>query len=368
MTRRRLLRQAGLLGGATFAGGLLAACNETPQSTAEEPSSAPGAASTDSAASAAPSDAIYAFSMAISAFPAGGPSLPYIMGIQHPELLEEYGLSLAEEDIIPALSGGDVMRNLALGDLDFGVGAAVASVESWQAGVPIQVIASYGAGTIGWIVPSDSPLQSLEDMRGKRLSMTSPLSTTNAAAVLALQEIGLIDEVELVPTGGVSESWAAVQRGVVDAAWTNSFAQVPFIQSGDAKSIGLVTDYAPNYVDDFIITSVSAATGRADTVQAFIDAYQGLAAAIREDPERAAQAYADFTDTSVEEAAIAIDSLPEQYYEVAVQPDYLQATQDAMQLMGLLEEPIEGWPSLVSQDFLPEDARTDIPETLPLSQ
>ncbi len=80
-----------------------------------------------------------------------------------------------------------------------------------------------------WVVMPNSPIRSLEDLRGKKVGLPSPISTSGYVAPLAkLVEKGLV-RVEggkeadpktfftVVFTGGYAQSWKILQAGDVDA-------------------------------------------------------------------------------------------------------------------------------------------------------
>jgi phosphonate transport system substrate-binding protein len=80
-----------------------------------------------------------------------------------------------------------------------------------------------------WVVLPDSPIKSLEELRGRKVALPSPISTSGYVAPLAkLVEKGLV-RVEgkkeadpstfftVVFTGGYAQSWNALKAGDVDA-------------------------------------------------------------------------------------------------------------------------------------------------------
>ncbi len=82
-----------------------------------------------------------------------------------------------------------------------------------------------------WVVPKDSPVRSLEDLRGKRVAFPSQLSTSGYVAPVArLIELGLVEAPEdgeanpreffgeVIFAGGYAQAWEALQAGQVDAA------------------------------------------------------------------------------------------------------------------------------------------------------
>ncbi|MEE8386462.1 MAG: phosphate/phosphite/phosphonate ABC transporter substrate-binding protein [Dehalococcoidia bacterium] len=82
-----------------------------------------------------------------------------------------------------------------------------------------------------WIVPEDSPYQSLEELRGKKVAFSSQLSTSGYVAPVArLVELGLLtpevggpaDPSEFFSdvyfAGGYAQAWASLSRGQVDVS------------------------------------------------------------------------------------------------------------------------------------------------------
>ena len=82
-----------------------------------------------------------------------------------------------------------------------------------------------------WIVLKDSPITTMEQLRGKRVALPSPLSTSGYVAPLArLVELGLLQPEtgkeadpkkffgEVFLAGGYAQGWEALKAGQVDAA------------------------------------------------------------------------------------------------------------------------------------------------------
>ena len=83
-----------------------------------------------------------------------------------------------------------------------------------------------------WVVPKDSAYNSLSELKGKKVSFASLLSTSGYVAPMArLVELGLIKEPEtgkeanakeffsdVLFAGGYAQSWEALKRGQVDVA------------------------------------------------------------------------------------------------------------------------------------------------------
>lgn len=81
-----------------------------------------------------------------------------------------------------------------------------------------------------WVVPKDSPVTGLDQLRGRKVSFPSPLSTSGYVAPLArLVELGYLPTTgkevdpraffgEVLLSGGYAQSWEALKSGQVDVS------------------------------------------------------------------------------------------------------------------------------------------------------
>ncbi len=111
------------------------------------------------------------------------------------------------------------------------------------------------------------------DMKGKRLGITTPGSSTHTAALQALKIWGLSDrDVTLVPLTEVPNILAALLAGAIDAGSvsppTNSRAK----KAGFAELINLAVD-GPDYPSVAIASTTEYIAANPDVVRRFIRAY-----------------------------------------------------------------------------------------------
>lgn len=80
-----------------------------------------------------------------------------------------------------------------------------------------------------WVVPKDSPIRSIQELRGKKVALPSSLSTSGYVAPMArLVELGLLPGGkeadprqffgEVIFAGGYAQAWEALKAGQVDAS------------------------------------------------------------------------------------------------------------------------------------------------------
>jgi uncharacterized protein len=131
--------------------------------------------------------------------------------------------------LLVANGDSDIAFSLADSAID-----AVEGSESFGEPQPLRALATLYPNITQVVVPADSDIESLEDMRGKTVSVGSPGSGTEVIALRLLEVAGLDPDEDITRRGlGVGESVQALREGSIDA----------FFWSGGVPT-GAVTDLA----------------------------------------------------------------------------------------------------------------------------
>ncbi|GBC68726.1 Phosphate-import protein PhnD [archaeon HR01] len=171
------------------------------------------------------------------------PTLTASAVLQQAKPLEEFlesKLGVDVEIYVPT-SYAAVVEAIRRGHADAALMSAWPAYLAWKLGGAEVALAEVREVNIGealvnstsyfsyWVVPKDSPINSVEELRGKTVALPSPLSTSGYVAPLAkLVEKGLIKVEEgreadpsqffkVVFSGGYAQSWEALKTGSVDA-------------------------------------------------------------------------------------------------------------------------------------------------------
>lgn len=123
--------------------------------------------------------------------------------------------------ILTSAGGGTTLRNMLAGNAPYAEVNPNAVIAAAQQGADIKIVSDnvLTVAEFVWAVKKDSPIQSVKQLKGKKLGYTNPRSTSQALATLVLQSAGLkTEDVELIKTGGFGEGIAALDTGMVDAA------------------------------------------------------------------------------------------------------------------------------------------------------
>src|SRR5437762_4247131 len=138
----------------------------------------------------------------------------------HKGYFKEEGLNIT--GLISSAGGGTSLRNmLAGGGVPYGEVNPGVVVSAILAGADLKIV-SDNALTVAefvWAVKPDSPIESIKDLKGKKIGYTNPRSTSQALAMMLLTSAGYKpDDAELVKTGGFGEGIAALDSGQIDVA------------------------------------------------------------------------------------------------------------------------------------------------------
>ncbi|HEX6988666.1 MAG TPA: ABC transporter substrate-binding protein [Bacillota bacterium] len=179
-------------------------------------------------------------------------------------------------------SSAYMLPAVASGDVDVAGGVMTASfLNAVERGLPIKIIADKGRNIPGAsyfdLVRSTrvvDEVQSLEDLRGRRIAITSEGSVDHIFADLALRAAGLTeDEVEWVVIRDFGQMNPALANGSVDVAMHIE----PLITAGEADGILDrwidATEFAPDFQVAVALASPAFIQDRQDAARRFMVAY-----------------------------------------------------------------------------------------------
>lgn len=298
----------------------------------------------------------------ISNYGVGTNGMPYAVALGAGYFAEE-GLDIT--GIRSSPGGAPTIRNLLAGDLAFGEAGLTAVLAAIRGGADIKVIGTTAntVAEIGWVVMPDSPIKTIQDMKGKKLGFTNPNSTTQALAMMLVEAAGLQpDDVETISTGGFGPGLAALEHGQLDVA--------PIVEPLFSKSPGkyrLLTwapDALPPLVDVLAITTDRAIANQPDFLKKMMAARQKAVKLMTENPAEAAKHVSGPYNITEEVAEEVIRNLqrptgPDQvryWGEGAIYLPSMKNLADAQILLGVDYSDID-WTAIVDDSFMPEDQK-----------
>ncbi|MEJ8571533.1 ABC transporter substrate-binding protein [Microbaculum marinum] len=298
----------------------------------------------------------------ISNYGVGTNGMPYAVALGA-GYFDEVGLDITGIRTSPG--GAPTIRNLLAGDLAYGEAGLTAALAAIRGGADIKIIGTTAntVAEIGWVVMPDSPIKTIEDMKGAKLGYTNPNSTTQALALMLIKAAGLTpEEVETISTGGFGPGLAALEHGQLDVA-----PIVEPIFSNNPGKYRLLTwapDALPPLVDVLAITTDRAIAQRPDFLKKMMLARQKAVQLMTENPAEAAKHVAGPYKMSPEVAEKVISQLQRptgpdnvRYWgEGALYLPSMKNLADAQILLGVDYSDIN-WDEIVDDSFMPEDQK-----------
>ena len=198
-------------------------------------------------------------------------------------LFEKYGL---DANVIHA-RGSIPVQALAGGSVEFGAFGGSLAVAAVLGGSDMVFVAAKGNFTvISFWVRKDSPLKSLDDLKGKTIGVTRPGGSTHAIARLALKNAGLAErDVKYLHHPGLPEVFASLDKGFVDTG----LASAP--RPGFRELVDISELKIP-FLQGAIEVQSKFLQSRRETVLTFLKAYLDSIKLAKEKPELAITAIA----------------------------------------------------------------------------
>jgi NitT/TauT family transport system substrate-binding protein len=280
-------------------------------------------------------------------------------------LFEKHGVEVRE--IVGSEGGGTTVQNVVSGGLPIGDVATSAAVTAYLAGADIRIVGGgVAAGDdVFWVTGPDSKIDSIEDLRGKKVGYTSPGSVTQGLLALSLERSGVgLANVQTRAMGGLSEGLTALKNGDIDAAAMLEPVYSEQVDEEGWKPIFKASEYVPDFMATVVITGPGVAKKRPDMVRRILAARAEGLQFVKEHPEQVAKAWAKEAEIKPSSALAALKSVdPDEHWSVGLgDAKKLDSVLETMRLIDLLgnKQKVD-WKGLVDQRFIPADQRIELP-------
>ncbi len=271
--------------------------------------------------------------------------------------------------ILSSDGGGTTIRNLLGGKLAYGEAAVSAVVSAVQGGADLKIISGnvHTVAEFVWVAMPNSPVNSLKDLKGKKLGFTNPRSTSQALAVLLMEATNLKEnEVELVRTGGFGAGLTVLELGGVDAVpvaeplWSKNI--------GKYKLIAAAPDILPALSNVVGVTTGEAIRTKPEFIRGVILARRKAVEFMRSNTKEASAIIATAYDLTPAVAESTVRNLLDSEKKGGVpywgagelRIDTMNNMIRAQKLVGAFKGDVD-WSKLIDESFLPDDLRAKNP-------
>lgn len=283
-------------------------------------------------------------------------AIPWLVG-QDQDFFSKRGVEV--ENILAGSGGSATLRTQLSGDAPIGEIGYKSVLDAWSQDIPVRAVGGGAQGPYGgefYALADNDRVNGIADI--KKWAYTNPGSSVYALSFLLPKEAGLSTDGERIAAGGVGEGAALLEAGTVDAAWLPP--SLASRNKGKFKQVVATSDYLTDFQQSVITTSPAYAEEHPDVVRAVLAGWQESARWIAENPDRAAQLYAEHVDLPVKAAVgVVKGAIESNVWNVGFNPAALERATEAAVVSGFEGE--VDYCEFFDGSFLPKGAARELP-------
>jgi NitT/TauT family transport system substrate-binding protein len=147
---------------------------------------------------------------------------------------------------ITSAGGGTTVRNAMASEIPYGEVALPAAIAAVRQGVELTIVHGgvLSLADLYFVAKAGSPLNSVNDVKGKTLGYSSPKSVTDMVSTMVLTKAGIFADVQRKAVGTLSSAITALREGAIDVAYTTE--PVYSREKASFKMVIRAADLLPN--------------------------------------------------------------------------------------------------------------------------
>ena len=264
-------------------------------------------------------------------------------------------------DVISGEGGGSSVRNALASKLGYGDVSPAPVIAAIKAGEDVRIV-NMGTNSLASnvvIVMPNSPIKTIQDIKGKKWGISNPKSLGELIAILCVEKAGLsANDVQRVALGGLSGVLTGMESGLIDVTAVPS---ILFRTRGGESKYRVIL--RPNELP-LVPTAIGIASGdlmknRPDSLRAVLAGRRDGVRFIYEHPQDAAKILGGVWDSIPQDAVngLVTDLVAAKFYsEGRIDLEPLRTVVRAMKNIGMLDGDVN-LESMIDRSFLPADLR-----------
>jgi NitT/TauT family transport system substrate-binding protein len=268
--------------------------------------------------------------------------------------------------IVASQGGGTSVRN-AMAGVAYGEANPGAIAVAIQQGADIKIVSDnvLTIAEFAWMVKKDSPIKTIQDLKGKKIGYTNPRSTSQALAILLLRKAGYKPEdAQLVTTGGFGPMLAALDLDQIDVA---AVTEPLWSKVKDKYRVLITGAEALPPLDNVVgMATGEAIKTRGDFIRAVIRARRRAVEFMIAHPDEAGDLVAKDFNITPEVARSAVRNLTTSYTQGIpywgngqIHLDGMKRIIEVQKSVGAIEGDID-LSKMIDTRFLPDDIKTPV--------
>ena len=263
---------------------------------------------------------------------------------------------------ITSAGGGTTVRNAMASEIPYGEVALPAAIAAIRQGLDIKIVYC-GVVSVAdqvWITrKDDARINSVQDLKGRKLGYSSPKSVTDMITTMMLDANGLAGQVERKSVGSIGAGLTALREGGVDMVYVTE--PVWSKEKDNFRAVFNSADWVPHVTQTVGIVRTDYLKKNPDKIRAIIAARRKGLGFLLQHVDESAPIFAREYKISVEQAKAALQnvlSVKGGYWSPG-SFDYegMEVMLKGLQLVKAIEPGPFDWSKVIDDSLLPEDLR-----------
>jgi NitT/TauT family transport system substrate-binding protein len=308
---------------------------------------------------------LYAGQIAVPNYGSGASAMPWAIALKK-GFFQDQNINIT--GIIASAGGSNDVRNLIAGNLIYAESAMVPVLRAIQGGADLKIVDEnvHTLAEFVWITKKDSSINSLSDLKGQRISFTTPLSSSQLLDEMLLKKEGLTNnDAQLIAIGAFGAALTALQNGGVDVALIPE--PLYTLNKGRFRKLVWSWNIFPAISNVIGVTSAKNAKKHPDVLRGILLAHRQAVDFMRQHPKESAAIIANVYRMKPEVVEQVMQELLNNkstdgvtyFSEGDIDAKGVDTLMAGAYSTGMLQEKIN-WRNYVDQDFLPTDLKRNL--------
>jgi NitT/TauT family transport system substrate-binding protein len=280
--------------------------------------------------------------------------IPFAVGMEEGHF-KKAGIDIT--DIIGSAGGGTSVRNILASDTPYGEVATPAALAALKQGIDLVIVnsATHTVAESSLVTMPNSDIKGLEDLVGKKMSITSPKSTSEMVFLMELKAKGIdASKIQRIAAGGYTQGLTMLEQGAVSASVL--IEPLSIIRKDNYRTVIRAKDILPPMTTSVGITTREFAAKNPEKIRAIIAGRRAAVKSIYADPAKAATIVAKVFKMEPGLTKVAVENMvgPNMWTEGEFNTKELNTIAEGLQLIGELDT-IPDWSKIIDKSYLPAD-------------
>ncbi len=280
--------------------------------------------------------------------------IPFAVGMEEGHF-KKAGIDIT--DIIGSAGGGTSVRNILASDTPYGEVATPAALAALKQGIDLVIVnsATHTVAESSLVTMPNSDIKGLEDLVGKKMSITSPKSTSEMVFLMELKAKGIdASKIQRIAAGGYTQGLTMLEQGAVSASVL--IEPLSIIRKDNYRTVIRAKDILPPMTTSVGITTREFAAKNPEKIRAIIAGRRAAVKSIYADPTKAATIVAKVFKMEPGLTKVAVENMvgPNMWTEGEFNTKELNTIAEGLQLIGELDT-IPDWSKIIDKSYLPAD-------------